>query len=50
MFIFDRCHCSLAAVTPVKYKYDLKIFAYRKISEQNFSNRHPWCITIHNAH
>ena len=21
MFIFDRCHCSLAAVTPVKYLY-----------------------------
>ena len=23
-FIFDRCHCSLAAVTPVKYECDWK--------------------------
>ena len=28
MFIFDRCHRSLAAVTPVKYKRDLKNKTY----------------------
>ena len=24
MFIFERCRCSLAVATPVKYEFDLK--------------------------
>ena len=28
MFIFDRCHCSWAAVTPAKYAHDLKCLTY----------------------
>ena len=51
MFIFDRCRRSSAAVTPVKYEWNLKnvtgtfarlkIFACGEIDERDFSNPLP---------
>ena len=44
-FITDRCHCSLAAVTPVKYECNPKpltsSFIKSEINQQSFSNPHP---------
>ena len=37
MLIFDRCHCSWAAVTPVKYECDFKNPTY--IDVTNINNR-----------
>ena len=55
-FIFDRCHCSEAAVTPVKYGCDSKnltgtfvkinIFVCGKNNKWTFSNPHPRCTFI----
>ena len=51
MFIFDRYHCSWAAVTPVKYESDSKDLTdtsqkylkslTQEINEQSFSNPKP---------
>ena len=56
-FIFGRCRRSSAAVTAVKYECDsrnltgtfawLKIFAYREINKQSFSNPHPEFLPPH---
>ena len=51
-FIFDRCHCSLPAMTPAKYGCDAKNlnryfgrtenFAYGENNEWSLSNPHSW--------
>ena len=50
--IFDRCHCSIAAETPVKYESDSldltyhftksKLSLMKKLTEWRFSAPHPW--------
>ena len=37
MFIFGRCHCSLAAVTPAKYQYDSNNLTYYSMLEKSVS-------------
>ena len=51
IFIFDRCHHSLAVVTPVKYECDSKlvadtsVYANQEIQEQHFSTPHTFSIS-----
>ena len=56
IFIFDRCYCSPAAVTPVKYEYDSNDLTYILakiktipnwwINEWSVSNPHPGAIYL----
>ena len=59
MFMFDRCHHSLAVVTPAKYEYDSKDLMGTfcrignihngGINERSFSNPHPCDLRFHLA-
>ena len=53
-FIFVRCHCSLAVVTPDIFRHDLEnitdTFAKGKNNNQSFSIRHYCAFFVHSMH
>ena len=42
IFILDRCHCSYAAVTPVKYENDIWILLHNSEKKKKIIHRANW--------